>query len=236
VTTDPTPGAGGPEQAGRQDNGLVAPAYVPLTDVDDAVGRHLLVALGRARIAAYLDTSPAEKPDHRRLYVAAEERADARTIVAAAVRALGDPTPDEPDRPDDPLAGIDTDAAFDQLVADWHVDTVAAVREAERQLRAEDAEWRARLEQPPIEEPVWLDDDHYVPPPPPPLPRLSAPTIGATLLLVISVLLLALGGGLGLDRNFTMLLGVGGVLVGAGILIMRLRDRPDDEDDDGAVI
>jgi hypothetical protein len=236
VTSEVNPDAGGPEQARRIDNGLLAPTYVPLTDVEDAVGRQLLVALGRARIAAYLEPAPEPDPSRRRLFVAAEERADARTIVAAAVQALGGPPPDVPERPADPLAGIDTDAAFAQLVADWHVDTVAAVREAERQLRAEDAEWRARLQQPPVEEPVWLDDDHYIPPPPPPLPRLAAPTIGAMLLLSLSVLLLAFGGLLGFDVDFTMLLGVSGVLVGAGILIMRLRERPDDEDDDGAVI
>jgi hypothetical protein len=29
---------------------------------------------------------------------------------------------------------------------------------------------------------------------------------------------------------------VAGILLGAGMLVMRLRDRPDDEDDDGAVV
>jgi hypothetical protein len=33
-----------------------------------------------------------------------------------------------------------------------------------------------------------------------------------------------------------LLLGVGSLLLGAGLLIMRLRERPDDDDDDGAVI
>ena len=48
-------------------------------------------------------------------------------------------------QPADPLAGVDTDAAFDALVADWHVDTIAAMRDAERDLTREDADWRARL-------------------------------------------------------------------------------------------
>jgi hypothetical protein len=33
-----------------------------------------------------------------------------------------------------------------------------------------------------------------------------------------------------------MLLGVAGVLTGGWILFSRLRDRPEDDDDDGAVI
>ena len=41
-----------PEPTPRLDNGLRAAAYVPLTDVEPAVGQHLLTALGRARIAA----------------------------------------------------------------------------------------------------------------------------------------------------------------------------------------
>ncbi|MDT4892656.1 MAG: hypothetical protein QOE97_1691, partial [Pseudonocardiales bacterium] len=135
----------------------------------------------------------------------------------------------------DPLAGIDTDAAFAELIADWHVDTVAAVREAERQLRREDADWGLHFQQPQIDDPVWLDDDHYVPPPPPPLPRLAAPTIIAIAVIVLSILVLALGGRLGFSSDFTMLLGVGGLLVGAAVLVMRLHDRRD-EDDDGAVL
>lgn len=236
MTAGATPDGGGPDQVGRVGNGLSAVSYVPLTDVEATVGHALLTALGRARIAAYLDPAPGVDDEQRRLFVAAEERSDARTIVAAAVRALGGASDELPERPDDPLAGVDTDAAFAQLVADWHVDTVAAVREAERDLRREDADWRERLNKPFVDEPVWLDEDHYIPPPPPPLPRLAAPTIGAMALLVISILVLGLGGEIGLASDLTLLLGVVGLLLGAGLLVMRLRERPDDEDDDGAVI
>ena len=234
MTAGATPDGSVPDQVGRVDNGLFAVSYVPLTDLEAAVGRALLTALGRARIAAYLD--PAPDQELRRLFVAAEERSDARTIVAAALRALGDVPAELPERPDDPLAGVDTNAAFTELIADWHVDTVAAVREAERDLRREDADWRERLRQPVVDEQVWLDDDHYIPPPPPPLPRLAAPTIGAMAVLAISILLLGFGGELGLASDMTLLLGVVGLLVGAGLLLMRLREHPDDDDDDGAVI
>ena len=216
----------------RFDNGLHAAMYVPLTDVDATVGRHLLAVLGRARIAAYLDAE-ASTP-LQRLFVAAEERGDARTIVRAAVRALGSDEPPPVDEPD-PLAGMDTDAAFAALISDWHVDTVAAIRDAERELSKEDADWRARLVRPPADEPVWLDEEHYVPPPPPPLPRFAAPTILAMTILVISIIVLGLGGQFGLANQLTWVLGVGGVLLGAGILVTRLRERPD-EDDDGTAL
>lgn len=229
------PDGAGPEQA-RLDNGLYAPAYVALTDVGTDVGRHLLDALGRARIAAYLGSAPAVAGNQRRLFVASDERGDARTIVAAAVRALGTDEPELPEPPADPLAGLDTNSIFDALVADWHVDTHAAIKDAERDLTREDAEWRARLAKPPAEDPVWLDDDHYVPPPPPPLPRLAAPTIFAMSVLAISIFLLGLGGQVGLANRLTLLLGVGGLLLGAGILFSRLRAGRRDDDDDGAAI
>ncbi|HET6878424.1 MAG TPA: hypothetical protein VFH38_12905 [Jatrophihabitans sp.] len=233
--------------AGRVDNGLRAATYVPLTDVDAEVGRHLLAALGRARIAAYLVPAAAASSEgatasQRRLFVASEERGDARTIVVAAVRALGGDQPQLPDAQPgaqpDPLAGLDTDAEFRALIADWHVDTHTAIREAERDLRREDAEWRARLARPPVEEPVWLDEDHYVPPPPPPLPRLAAPTIFAMSVLAVSILVLGIGGRFGLASELSLVLGVGGLLLGAVILFTRIRDRrrDDDDDDDGAAI
>jgi hypothetical protein len=229
-----TSSAGGSEP-GRLDNGLRAATYVPLTDVDTEVGRHLLTALGRARIAAYLGPSDVASDDQRRLFVASEERVDARTIVVATVRALGGAEPDVPAQTD-PLAGVDTDSAFEALVADWHVDTVAAVREAERDLNREDAEWRARLRKPPARDEVWLDEDHYVPPPPPPLPRLAAPTIIAMLVLALAILLLALGPQFGLPGDFSLVFGVGGLVLGVTILLSRVRERHRDEDDDGSAI
>lgn len=229
------PESGGPA-AGRTDNGLLAASYVPLTDIDAEVGRHLLTALGRARIAAYLAFTDGQPADRRRLYVNADERADARTIVAAAVRALGSDQAPAPPSAADPLAGMDTDRAFAELIADWHVDTVAAIRDAERDLSHEDEQWRARLEQGPVQDPIWLDDDHYVPPAPPPLPRLAGPTVLAVLIVVASVLMLALGGQLGLTGSLTLFLGIGGLLTGAGMLIMRLRADRDEDDGDGAIL
>lgn len=227
----------------RQDNGLRASAYVPLTDVEPEIGQLLLTALGRARIAAYLashEPNPAaDAGERRRLFVASEERTDARTIVAAAVRALGEPAPALDESPavrPDPLDGVDTDTAFDALIADWHVDTHAAIREAERDLRREDEQWRARLSRPPAEDPIWLDDDHYVPPPPPPLPRLTGPTIVAMVVMAAAIVVLAIGGRFGLGGELGFVLGMVGLLVGAGMLLTRVANTHRDEDDDGAAI
>ena len=235
----------------RLDNGLRALAYVPLTDVDAEVGRQLLTALARARIAAYLGALETAA-DQRRLFVAAEERVDARTIVRATVRALGTSADDVPEPPveaagtGDPLAGLDTEAIFAELVADWHVDTHAAIRRAERDLTREDADWRARLaqeaqqaqpaQQPVDEEPAWLDDDHYVPPPPPPLPRLSMPAVLGIVILAVSIFVLGAGTLLGLADNVARVLGIAGLLIGVGVLLTRVRDFHRDEDDDGAAL
>lgn len=233
MSADATPLPDGPPQSGRLDNGLIASAYTPLADVDEQVGRHLVTVLGRARIAAYLDTPPGGQDvgSARRIFVDAAERADARTVVAAALRALGATE----SIITDPLAGMDTEALFAELVADWHVDTVKAIREAERDLTREDEDWRARLLPPTVSEPVWLEEEHYIPPPPPPLPRLAAPTIVAMALLAISILLLGLGGDFGLASDLTLIMGVGGVLLAATMLVMRLRETHD-EDDDGTAV
>lgn len=212
----------------RHGNGLSADTYVPLADVEPDVGEHLLVALRRARIPAYVE--PAAAAPLRRLFVAAADRADARTVVeAAASGAL---------LPLDPLEGVDTDAEFDALVGEWDTDTISAVRAAERDLSREDADWRARLEPGFSNSSAADDEEHYVPPAPPPLPRLAAATILALVVLAASIVVLAVGDRFGLDSDVAFLLGVGGILTGAGMLIMRLRARPpeDDDGDDGAIV
>ncbi len=226
----------GPGEPARTDNGLHAPRYVPLTDVDAVTGQHLLSALGRARIPAYL--APAPHDDQQRLFVSSAERVDARTIVAAAVRALANESPEgagtAPAR--DPLRDVDTDAVFDALVADWHVDTIAAVRDAERDLTREDSEWRARISPPGASDEVWLDEEHYVPPPPPPLPRLTPTTVAGFVVLIAAIAVLAFGTEIGFADDFTLVLGIGGLVLSAGIFFSRVRNHQRDEDDDGSAV
>jgi hypothetical protein len=218
-------------------NGLLASSYVPLTDVDAPIAPRLLTALERARIPAYL----AETDGALRLYVAAGERMDARTIVAAVVRASDEegsaaPAESRPQTPSDPLAGIDTDSAFAALVADWHVDTHTAIRNAERDLSREDEDWRLRLNRrEPDEEPAWLDDEHYVPPNPPPLPRPTAPIVLGLLLVALGISLFAFGADLGLASTMSLFLGVTSIIGALVVFVMRLRAQRDD-DDDGAVL
>ena len=197
---------------------------MPLVEVDPGVADILLTALRRARIAAYLEVPSTGASDRPQLWVAESERGDARTIVAAAARhaqsaggaAVGE-TETHPSESDatatpgpfgpvttntanapNPLEAASTDDTFREMVANWHVDTVAAVRSAERDLTQEDADWRARLQP---NEPVD-EEEHYVPPPPPPLPKLALQTVWALIILIASVAMLAFGDLLGLGGNF----------------------------------
>ena len=222
-------------EGATRDNGLEAPAYVAVADIDPSVGDALLSALRRARIAAYLEPmSSPEETSRQRLYVAADERTDARSVIEVAARSFANDAAAA--RRPDLLAGVDAQAEFDALVGDWHVDTLNAVRAAERDLTREDADWRMRLQLPAAGSDAD-DDDHYVPPAPPPLPRLAGATILALVVVAASVMMMAFGRSLGLPGELAFVAGVAGILVGAGLLIMRLRDASDDdEDDDGAVI
>jgi hypothetical protein len=233
----------GPAQPSQWNNGLLASSYVALTDVSAPMAPRLLTALERARIAAYLAEVPTAT-GALRLYVAAAERSDARTIVAAVVRAgaaeAAEPAADPPAGPvTDPLAGIDPDAEFNALIADWYVDTHTAIREAERELTREDEDWRLRLNAAPAaadgDEPTWLDDDHYVPPTPPPLPRPTGPIVLGLLLVAVAILLLAFGDELGMTFQFSLFLSVAAVLTATTLFILRLR-KYRDEDDDGAML
>jgi hypothetical protein len=228
-------------------NGLLASSYVPLTDVPATSAPQLLSALSRARIAAYLAEAPGSQGSLR-LYVASDERTDARTIVATVLRAGGEQPHAESDAGTDdaqrldPLAGIDADAEFAALIADWHVDTHTAIRDAERALSRDDEDWRQQLNQQrdPVDdadtdELTWLDDEHYVPPNPPPIPRPAAPIVLAMLLVVVSIMLFAFGDPLGMPFSLSLFLGVSGIITALVLFVMRLREYRD-EDDDGAIL
>jgi len=226
-------------------NGLLASSYVELSDVPATSAPQLLSALSRARIAAYLAEAPGSHGSLR-LYVASGERSDARTIVASVLRANGqdgtEPGSAGATQRPDPLAGIDADAEFAALIADWHVDTHTAIRDAEKALSRDDEDWRARLNQEPSGEAqperddlTWLDDEHYVPPNPPPIPRPTGPILLGMLLVVVSVMLLAFGDPLGMPFSLSLFLGVSGIITALVLFVMRLREYRD-EDDDGAVL
>ena len=206
----------------RRGNGLLASYFVALADVDPRLGAHLLDLLRLADVPAYLEPAAPDRARGRsprdRLYVAGSLREQALAVVAAAADEAGGRV--VPATSEDLLAGIDTEAEFAALVADWEGAPV----------------------DPPSPAPTDVADppeEHYEPPPPPPLPRLSAAAAGAVLLVALGIFIVARAGGLGLDAGLGFPLGVVLILVGFGILVTRMRDGsagPNDDDDDGAVI
>jgi hypothetical protein len=81
------------------------------------------------------------------------------------------------------------------------------------------------------------DEGHYVPPPPPPVPRLSRQALTGIALILVGALLLIAPGLVGVQPDAGLTFGVIAVLVGAGMLVLRLRDhRSYDGPDDGAVV
>ncbi|MGY1747994.1 MULTISPECIES: hypothetical protein [unclassified Modestobacter] len=216
---------------GRRDNGLDAPLWRPLRDVDPRVGEHLLDVLAAAGIAAYLepatDVAPYTRnvhlpsPPSDRLFVDRARSAEAQAVVE---QHAGEPTT-EPAR--HPGPATDDDAEFARIVAAF---------EAEHGRTVVDEEPRDDPPPPPAEVSVLdLPEEHYEPPPPPPLPVLAPASLTAMLLIAVGAVLVILPGRLGLTTETGLVLGVAALVGGVGILVSRMRDRSDDGDD-GAVV
>src|SRR5436190_3026122 len=139
----------------RRGNGLLASHFVALADVDPRLGAHLLDLLRLAEVPAYLEPAAPDRARGRgprdRLYVADALREQALAVVAAAAdEAGGRVVPAAAS--EDLLAGIDTDAEFAALVAEWE---------------GEPSEDPGPPPADVVQEPP---EEHYEPPPPPPLP------------------------------------------------------------------
>jgi len=84
------------------------------------------------------------------------------------------------------------------------------------------------------------DDAHFTPPEPPPLPRPKGRTIGATLMILAGIALLARPGLLAVATELTLVFAVVLILGGAAILLTGIWRRRDGGDadgwDDGAVV
>jgi hypothetical protein len=178
-----------------------------------------------------------------------------------------EPAAQAPDAADPPAEGTppadDTDALFQQIVADFGKDLDAPVppwpvsedveprRGRLRPPRPEasgDPPRRRRTDPRPEPEPPlpdWVepealeDDGHYVPPPPPPVPRLAPRKLAAALTVLAGVLLMFAPRLLLQPRTtgvalFGVLLTVGG----AAALVWLMRDTPPGgrDPDDGAVV
>jgi hypothetical protein len=233
---------------GRRDNGLDASLWSPLRDVDPRIGEHLLDLLHAVGIAAYLEPSSdvdsytrsvsLPSPPSDRLFVDRARRAEARTVVDDHVPA-GSEVPDPPSardqageaarEPEGRVVRRDLDEA-----AEWAGIVAAFEAENGRNVVQEPA---APVAPPVPHEVPILDrpDEHYEPPPPPPLPVPAPASLYAVLLVALGVLLVGAPGVLHLSADVGLILGVAAIAGGVAMLVSRMRDRSDD-DDDGAVV
>jgi hypothetical protein len=227
---------------GRRDNGLDAALWSPLRDVDPRVGEHLLDLLHAVGIAAYLEPSSDVEPYTRsvslpsppsdRLFVDRSRRAEARSVVDehvphADIREPGETRAQTGAGPAT-RREIDEDAEWARIVSAFEAEHGRTV--------VQDDPVHA-VPPPPHELPV-LDrpDEHYEPPLPPPIPAPAPASLYAVLLVAAGVLLIGAPGILNLSADLGLILGVAGVAGGVAMLVSRMRDRSDDDGDDGAVV
>ena len=232
---------------GRRDNGLEASLWSPLRDVDPRIGEHLLDLLHAVGIAAYLEPSTDVEPYTRsvslpsppsdRLYVDRARRAEARTVVDEHVPAGAEGAPaSPPDRVEQRAAersavrpDLDEDAEWAGIVAAFEAEHGRNVVE---EAPAPVAPAPVQHEVPILDRP----DEHYEPPPPPPLPAPTPASLYAVLLVTFGLLLIGAPGVLRLTENVGLILGVAAIAGGVALLVSRMRDRSEDDGDDGAVV
>jgi hypothetical protein len=232
---------------GRRDNGLDATLWSPLRDVDPRVGEHLLDVLHVVGIGAYLEPSADVGPYTRtvflpsppldRLFVDRSRRAEARAVVDEHLPHAAEATPVEP------AGGALHERAsvrreFDENLdedAEWA--RIVSAFEAEHGRPAVDGEPATPPPPAPHETAILdLPDEHYEPPPPPPLPAPAPASLYAVLLVVAGVILVGAPSVLRLSTDMGLILGVAAIAGGVALLVSRMRDRADDDGDDGAVV
>jgi hypothetical protein len=229
---------------GRRDNGLDASLWSPLRDVDPRIGEHLLDLLHAVGIAAYLEPSSDTEPYTRsvslpsppsdRLFVDRARRAEARTVVDQHVPAGaegGAPTQEKRPEPRERAVvrrDLDEEAEWAAIVAAYEAENGRPVV-ADPPARPEPA---VQHEVPILD----LPDEHYEPPPPPPLPVPAPASLYAVLLIAFGLLLVGAPSVLRLSSDVGLILGVTSIAGGVSMLVSRMRDRSDDDGDDGAVV
>lgn len=216
-------------------NGLTAPAYRPVADLDPLVAESLLADLASRGVAAY--TKPVETPTtvgldgvefrarlQERLYVDARAPDDIGQLIAR--------THPTPDLGNDELAWAQIVAGYDFPVADeairWPASENVHDEAPEATVTA-----KSGTDAPPA------IGESFIPPEPPPLPRLDVPQqlawlglAGGPLLLFIAALFTVT---LPVWLSLAAVIGfVGGFLT----LVATMEDRrpPEGDSDDGAVL
>ena len=202
----------------------------------------------------------------REVVLAAAREAGAPTAAAAAPGDAG--SPDSPaaqqrsgfarSNGPDLLKGLDTDAEFARIMAGYDVaapprssgagqdaiaqDAIAQDAPAQDDIAQDDAgrngQNHAAHDEDDQEEDDQEEDDHFVPPAAPPFPIPRGETVGALVLFLFGLLVIARGDWLGLGSNASFPIGVVLVLTAIVLLIKGLHDsEPDDVDpDDGAIV
>ena len=228
---------------GRRDNGLDAPLWSPLRDVDPRVGEHLLDVLHAVGIAAYLEPSADVGPYTRevslpsppldRLFVDRSRRVEARGLVDEHVPPGSAGEPVDRRRGTGPERGalrsdLDEDAEWARIVSAFEAEHGHPVVTGQP----------SDAPPPPPHEPAVLDrpDEHFEPPPPPPIPAPAPASLYAALIVAAGLLLIAAPGALGLSSDLGLVLGVAAVAGGVALLVSRMRDHSPDDGDDGAVV
>jgi hypothetical protein len=247
---------------GRLDNGLDAALWSPLRDVDPRVGEHLLDVLSAAGIAAYLEPSAdvgeytrsvfLPSPPSDRLFVDRARRREARGLVDQLITHES-PHPTRPahsaDSPARPAArertlrpDLDEDAEWAGIVAAFEAEAETEAttdRVVSREdLSAVDGPTQPLPPAPPPHEPAILDlpEEHYEPPPAPPVPLPAPASVYAVLLVAVGLLLIGAPQLLLMSQDVGLLFGITAVAGGVAMLVSRMRDRSEDDGDDGAVV
>jgi hypothetical protein len=221
-------------------------------DVDPRIGEHLLDLLHAVGIAAYLEPSADVEPYTRsvslpsppsdRLFVDRTRRAEARTVVDAHVPASAEaPDPAGPhDQRPEPTRGPERAVVRRDLdeEAEWAAIVAAFEAENGRNVVEDPPAVAPPPPPPPPHEVPILDrpDEHFEPPPPPPLPVPAPASLYAVLMIALGVLLIGAPGVLRLSPDVGLILGVVSLAGGAAMLVSRMRDRSDDDGDDGAIV
>lgn len=219
---------GGASHPGRG-NGLPAPAWMAVCDIDPRLAAPLLDVLREADVAAYVAPSTGSTghylertlPDRPtdRLWVDARLHGEAQRIVTDALPALRDSLEDE--RWAAIVATLQTEA---DVAGDWP--------------EVENAGPSAPRPPETTVTPTY-DDDHFVPPDPPPLPPAHPVTKYGWTALLGGLALLLLPKLFGYEISSTLaLLAIAGIIGGFVTLVLRMKDSrsPDDDPDDGAVV
>ncbi|WP_242471987.1 hypothetical protein [Blastococcus sp. TML/C7B] len=125
-------------------------------------------------------------------------------------------------------ADLDEDAEWSRIVAAFEAEHGASVVDE----RPSDAP------PPPPHEVAFLDlpEEHYEPPAPPPVPLPAPHALYAGLLVLAGLVLIAVPGALRLSADVGLVLGVAAIAGGAAMLVSRMRERSDQDGDDGAVV